>query len=167
MREREFVEAVDAFLPLHKALVGAESPKWQYGRDFAEKRLKLPIEVGGEQRGQHLIVMAYPENHVPMFRICLEFLQKIVCRLDYEPDGSHANRLMPDGQNGLIHGPHWHAWELNRGCISSVLKYDKLPNAQPFTQAQKFDACLRWYCAERGIDLGHHGIVFPARERLL
>lgn len=110
---------------------------------------------------------AYPNHYNLMFNIGISFDEKVVCRLDFEPDGSHANNLMPGVPEHIIKGPHWHQWELNRHCVSSVLFHDKLPNAVPFTEAQKFDATLRWYCAKRNIALGNHGIHFPRQERLL
>jgi hypothetical protein len=166
-RDREFVEAVAAFMTLEKVLVGADSPVWQPGRNPDERRLKLPLQVGGELRGQHLLITACPDYHNLMFHIGISFEEKVVCRLDFEPDTVHGNNFGTVELPPLIKGPHCHPWELNRGLVTSVLLHDRLPNAIPFTDAQKFDATLRWYCAKRRIELGHHGIEFPSRERLL
>lgn len=166
-REMAFVEAVDAFMPLPKRLVGADAPTWQSGRSADELRLKLPIQIGGELRGQHLVIKAFPNYHNLMFQMGISFDEKVVCRIDFELDGSHGNNLNPGVLPSLIKGPHWHSWELNRDLVWSVLHHDKLQRATPFTETHKFDATLRWYCAKRNIALGHHGIEFPIRERLL
>jgi hypothetical protein len=170
MEVHEFVEAVDRVIRVPKLLVGAESPSWQAGRGQDEQRLKLPLEIAGEQRGQFLLIMAFPDHEPsPRFNIAIECCDKVVCRLDFELDSVHGNNLRPRPQNvpALVHGPHWHSWELNRGEVRSLLYYDSMPYAQPFTEAQKFDAVLRWYCGKRNISLERHGIRFPMRSRLL
>ena len=167
---QEFVTVVDRVIVAPKKLVGAERPRWQAGRTQEEQRLKLPLEIDGEQRGQFLVIMAFPNYEPsPMFNIAFECCDKVVCRLDFDLDSVHGNNLRPRPQSlpALVHGPHWHSWELNRGEVRSILVYDKMPYAEPFTEAQKFDAVLRWYCGKRNIALGRHGLEFPMRSRLL
>jgi hypothetical protein len=101
-----------------------------------------------------------------MFRIGIQFDEKMVCRLDYELDATHGNDLGSGMAELMIQGPHWHAWELNRHSVSSVLHHDRLRNAVRYTAARRFDAALRWYCGERHISLGHHGIELPRRLQI-
>ncbi len=162
----EFVEAVDTIIAAPKILVGADAPAWQRGRDDDERRIKLPLEIDGEQGGAFLIVSAFPERPIPGFSIGIMCFDKVICRLDFEPDVAHGNP--PDeGLTPLVHGPHWHSWELNRLHVGPTRRFAKLRRAEPFTEAQKFDAALRWYCHRRNIEIGAHGIELPRREKLL
>jgi hypothetical protein len=166
MTPAQFVEEVDAVLAVKKDLLGAEAPIWRPGRDVSEKRLKLPLSIDGEQFGQNLVIQAYPDYPTLKFRLGIECLGKIVCRIDYA-DETHGNNLAPHSLPILVHGPHWHPWELNRSHAGSILSYDSLPYAVHFKEARRFDATLRWYCAKRHINLDEHGITFPPKERLL
>ena len=144
--------------------MGTADPKWQPGRDPDELRLKLPLEINGELSGSYLLVMTYPDHHNLKFRLCVELYDKVIDRLDFDPDESHANSA---GFGNLIEGPHWHSWNDNRHLSGSVTKYDKLRIAVPFAEARKFDAALRWYCHRVNIVLGQHGIDFPPRQKLI
>lgn len=162
----EFVEAVDAVIAAPKVLVGSESPVWQPGRDADERRIKLPLEIDGEQRGSFLIVSAFPDRAVPGFCIGIACFDKVIDRLDFEPDAAHGNPPN-EGLKPVVHGPHWHPWELNRLHVGPTRRFAKLRRAESFTAAQKFDATLRWYCGKRNIEIGQHGIDLPRREKLL
>ncbi|MFO1503563.1 MAG: hypothetical protein U1F39_07075 [Steroidobacteraceae bacterium] len=164
MREQEFALAVDSCMESPKTLAGSDGPSWQQGRDPDELRMKLPLQIAGEQSGAFLMIVAYPEYHSLKFRIGIEFHGKVVDRLDYELDVAHANKA---GFGDLVKGPHWHTWEDNRHLVGSIYKHDKLPIAISFTDAQRFDAALRSYCKKRNIEIGHHGIEFPLRRKLL
>lgn len=113
------------------------------------------------------MIKAYPNHHQLKFCLGIICLEKVVCRLDFELDATHTNGFFRGELPFMVHGPHWHAWELNRHHVESIKRYDKLPCADSFSAARKFDATLRWYCHQRNIEIGHHGIVFPPRERLL
>jgi hypothetical protein len=167
----DFVGAVDAFMAAPKELViGSAGLSWHRARDEGAKRLKLPLEVGGEQLGQYLLIDAFPEYHSLKFCLGIVFMEHVVCRLDFDPDATHGNAVddwspLPK----LIRGPHWHSWELNRDTFkqSGTSNYLKLPLASAYEKAKRFDAALRWYCAERHIPLGDHGIELPPPDRLL
>lgn len=166
----DYVAAVDSFVPLKKRLIGAEiEPEWKTGREINERRLLLPIEVNGEQAGQSLMIMAYPNNPTLMFRIGIKFFDYIVCRLDFELEAIHANnfRAIDEGLPHLIAGPHWHKWGINRRLVMSAGFPIKLHNAVPFDNHPRFDAALRAFCADWNIDLGHHSIELPPRDSLL
>lgn len=166
----DFVAAVDSFAPLQKRLVGAEiEPEWRRGRDVNERKLLLPIEAGGEQRGQSLLLLAYPNNHTLMFKIGIQFFDHVVCRLDFDLEAIHANnfRSFEDDLQRMIVGPHWHKWGINKGYVMSVGLPFKLHNAVPFDNHPRFDSALRTFCADWNIDLGHHAIDLPPRDALL
>lgn len=167
----EFIAAVDKFMPLPKVLVGASGlHQWQQGRDGADEAcLKLPIEVGGVQSGQLLHITAFPEHPTLKFRVGIYFGQ-VLCRLDFDLEAKHGNNLIPRDVvlPSLVTGPHWHSWELNRHLFKSVTSYTRLKCAAPLDAGvRKFDAALRWYCAQRKIQLGQHGIVLPGPRRLI
>lgn len=167
-RAADFVKAVDAFVAAPKTLVlGNTAPQWQPARDVYATRLKLPLEIEGEQRGQHLLIDAFPDHRPRVFCIGLLFAEHMVCRLDFDPPRVHSNgwhTALPS----VVHGPHWHSWELNRPTVKNVGKFLELPYASEFTEAREFDAVLRWYCTERNIlEIGAHGIEFPPPEKLL
>lgn len=165
----DFIAAVDAFLPLQKTLVGAHiRPVWRPGREPGEYKLLLPLEIDGEQRGQQLLLLAYPNNPTLMFKIGIQFLDHVICRLDFELEAVHGNNfsLWGDGLPYIVSGPHWHKWEINRSHVHSTGFPFKLPNAVPYSNSRQFDATLRFYCAERFIEIGKHEIDLPPRDSL-
>lgn len=168
----DFVAAVDAFYPVKKVLVGADiPPSWTqgYGPLNSEYKLLLPIEIDGEQRGQYLMVLAYPNNHTLMFKIGMKFFSHVVCRLDFELEATHANnfRAWGDGLPLMVIGPHWHKWGLNRSMVTSIGFPLQLHNAVPFDASRRFDAVLRNYCADWSIELGQHLIELPKKDTLI
>lgn len=167
-RIQEFLAEVDAFMAAPKILLGADRPSWQPGRQHNELVIKLPLEVAGEQEaGNFLYVASEPNSPSLTFRIGILFRDRMMCRLDFE-EGIHPNtwgcpiEVLPP----FVEGPHWHAWEINRHLVKSLVLYEKLRNARPFATIKRFDAALRWYCGERKIQLGAHGIELPTRTRL-
>lgn len=168
----DFVAAVDEFFPVPKALIGADSAStWTrgYGQANLEYKLLLPIEVEGEQRGQYLMILAYPNNPTMMFKIGMKFFDHIVCRLDFELEATHGNnfRSWGDGLPPVVVGPHWHKWSLNRTLVTSLGFPLQLHNAVPFEESKKFDATLRAYCSDWSINLGRHAIELPQRDMLI
>ena len=115
------------------------------------------------------MLLAYPNEPVLTFKIAIKFFDHVVCRLDFDPVAVHGNnfRSWGDGLPAIIHGPHWHKWELNRTLVRSTTGPLKLQNAIPYDGSQKFDATLRAYCAARAIELGHHAVELPPRNTLL
>ncbi len=163
----DFIVAVDAFMAAPKGLLGIQSPVWQPSRDAYAVRLKLPIEIGGELSGQHLVIDACPNHDPRRFHIGIQFADRVVCRLDYDPRATHSNDWAPT-MEPFVRGPHWHSWELNRQEFKALgVQPKKLKLAVAFTQAREFDACLRWYCNARNIVLGAHSITYPERGLLL
>lgn len=161
-----FIAAVDALMGAPKTLQGVMNPRWQESRDAYAIRLKLPIQVGDEMTGQFLMIDAFPDRQHLQFTIALLVEGRAVCRLDYDPEVIHDNGWA-DGLPGMVKGPHWHSWEVNRDAFRKLSSHPvRLQRAIPFTQARAFDACLRWYCQERNIALGAHAIDFPASATL-
>jgi hypothetical protein len=166
----DFVAAVDVFMATPKQLVGTDTrPVWQIGRQADQRKLVLPVEIEGEQRGQFLLLQAYPQHPTMKFSIGTMFADLVVCRLDYCLEDTHANNFATALEKlpPIVVGPHWHSWEANRGLITSLTKPLKLHNALPFTFAKQFDAIFRWYCATRNIKLDKHAISLPPRETLI
>lgn len=168
----DFVRAVDLFMEAPKSLYGIDIPQWRPGRqDAGEYKLKLPIEVDGQFSGQFLTILAYPnEDQQPAFKIFTEYESHCVCRMDYVLDHTHGNNWVEMREQGLpleIDGPHWHKWEINRRAVNASEFPFKLPNAQPISPYRTFDDALRWYCGERNIQLGAHGIYLPGRTLLI
>jgi hypothetical protein len=164
----EFREAIDAFLVAPKTPQGADQEiEWQPGREFGERRVKLPLEIAGELRGS-LLVLAYPRHPTLKFSIGLIF-PPAVCRLDFGSDLKHGNNVIVLGADvpPIVRGPHYHPWSLNREFANSTITYFKLPVAVPVSIRQ-FDACLRWFCSENNILLpGQHSIALPPKDQLI
>lgn len=163
----DFIKAVDAFMASPKSLIGVTDPQWALsGRDAYRKCLKLPIEVNDEISGQKLLIQADPTKDDLVFSVGIIFLERCVCRIDFDNRDRHFNHFhvaLPH----VVAGPHWHSWELNRGDFKKLGHFKKLRYASGFTAAKQFDATLRWYCQERNIQLGAHGIEFPGKDGLL
>jgi hypothetical protein len=165
----EFVEAVDQFILVNKVPIGIDvPPTWRPGPRTGERRLMLPLEIAGEQSGHRLMLQAFPEHDLqPNFNIGLVCFDKVVDRLDFEPGATHGNNLLPNSLPGVVHGPHWHKWELNRGQVRSIQAYDRLPFAIAYDGGRQFDAVLRAYGHERNILITKHSISLPPRVRLV
>lgn len=165
-----FIAEVDKFMSTDKVLVGAdENLSWPPGRDPDSHYLKLPLEVNGEQLGQSLFVVAFPQHPTLRFTIGITFTYT-VCRLDFHLEAIHLNGLSAtsDGLTPIIKGSHYHPWEKNKECVESPDKAFKLHKAVPFTDARQFDASLRWFCGENKILLPpFHEIVPPPKSRLI
>src|SRR5690348_16517069 len=163
----QIIQGIDEFIAANKDLVmGQGAPTWQAGRDDGSKRLKIPIELNGELSGHYMHIEAYPEHQTLKFCLGLIVNERMVDRLDFDLEGGHTNGFGAAVPN-VVDGPHWHSWELNRHTIKRKDHFWELPYAAAFETAVRFDASLRWYCAERHIVLGAHDIELPAPERLL
>lgn len=165
----EFQQYVDAFMMANKALVGAnDSPLWERGRDEGSQRLKLPISVDDEQRGESMIIDTFPDSDQLLFHIVIEVRGHAVSRLDFEPMGIHSNPLDVGNGKLLVHGPHVHEWQANKRRFTGGSKPVKIPYATPLpSQLRQFDATLRWYCTMHNIYLGAHSVNYPQKTRLI
>ncbi len=164
-----FHKAVDAYVAARKTLVFGNAPlAWQAARDTYGYRLKLPVEIDGEQHpGQYLVIDAYPDRKPHEFVFCLLYDDHTICRLDFEPSGVHLNP-MNCSSPGIVKGPHWHSWELNRGHAKVVSgRHFDLPVAETLTGPRNFEDALRHFCQQRNIALGAHPIEFPYPGQLI
>jgi hypothetical protein len=165
-----FLRTIDAFMAAEKHLVGAEAPMvWQPGGNAYEMVIKLPIEVGGEFMGANLQVTGYPRERALKYRLGIIF-PPAICRLDYVTDETHSNTraVATDGIPGLVRGPHYHSWPLNRRFVQRINKTSRLCNAEEFNGPRTFDAGLRWFCGETRIILPpRHQIELPTRTLLI
>ena len=163
----EFIKAVDAFIAAPKSLAGADDPQWvRSERDIYKFCLKLPIEVDDELSGQKLLIQADPTKDDLVFSVGILFLERCICRIDFDKGDAHFNHWHPALPH-VAEGSHWHSWELNKNDFKKLGHYKKLRYASEFRAAKQFDATLRWYCQERNIDLGAQGIDFPEKGGLI
>jgi hypothetical protein len=130
--------------------------------------MKYPIQVGGELIGVQLMVVCFPQ-HPWQFRLGI-LAPAILTRIDFT-DETHANALAnpEDGVEPLVTGPHYHPWRLNRRFFHGVTIPPKLHLAIAFDAAGTFDATLRWFCADNGIESlpSGHRIELPGTGQLL
>jgi hypothetical protein len=168
----DIIDAVDAFLATPKRIVGFEfAPQWGPGFTPHEIVAKYPLEVGGEQRGAQLSVVAFPHQRDLKFRLGILF-PAMICRLDYT-DETHPNSLggaMAGRVPFLVTGPHYHAWPLNKRFFRGVTKAPELHDAIPYPgNARTFDSVLRWFCTDVGIEqlFPGHSVALPPPERFL
>jgi hypothetical protein len=163
----ELIQAVDAFLEAPKNLAtGMGQLQWGAARDECAKRLKLPLEIEGEQHGHHLVIDAFPNSSSLKFCLAIQFGEHVVDRIDYELTVRHANQIN-SGLPQMVKGPHWHKWSYNRNTFKRKDNFLKLPNASAFETPRQFDATLRMFCADNNIAIGNHGIELPPRDSLL
>lgn len=72
---QDFIQYTSAFLAAEKILLGADQvPSWRTVYDSERQRLKLPLEINGEQKGESLIIDACPDDSPPKFR------EIVICR---------------------------------------------------------------------------------------
>jgi hypothetical protein len=117
------------------------------------------------------MVVGFPREPVLKFRLGILF-PAMICRLDYT-DEWHVNSL--DGvQAGhvpyAVEGPHYHSWKLNRRFFRGSTVPLRLHDATQYReQGRTFDAVLRWFCADTGIESlpPNHQIALPPYELLL
>jgi hypothetical protein len=167
----DIVDAVDAFMAAQKRIVGHETaPQWGQGFTPHEREMKYPI-VGGELRGAQLMIVGFPRERDLKFRLGILF-PAMICRLDYT-DETHQNSV--DGViagrvPAEVWGPHYHSWPLNRRFFRTLMKPIKLLDATPYVEpGRTFDAILRWFCTDTGIESlpPGHRITLPEADRLL
>jgi hypothetical protein len=163
--------AVDEFLRSEKKVVGLDEPgDWSIGRNSHERVLYLPLEIRGEQNGSKLMIVGFPRARDLKFRLGI-ILEVMICRLDYT-DEVHENSLsaIPLEIPFTVKGPHYHSWPINREFCKGGSLPSKLLKAAPFTtSARSFDAILRWFCADNGIEgfPPHHKVELPRSDLLL
>jgi hypothetical protein len=171
LRPHDFVQYVDAFLATAKRLVGTDQPPvWRPGRDDGCLRVKYPIEIDGELRGESLIVDAFPDRTPIDYHVLIE-VGPAVCRVDFEPHGTHTNEIFGPigGLSPIVNGPHYHSWPINKHFFVSTVSAIKLQNAVPLaSNLRQFDAVFRWFASENNIRLdGQIDIALPPRTRIL
>lgn len=169
-RPADIASAVERFLKTEKLAVGIESPiAWAPGFNEHEVEIRIPLEIDGEQTGSQLMVVAFPAAQSLKFRIGVLF-PGAVCRLDFT-DETHVNSFAEKSEAipGIVCGPHYHSWPLNRRFCKGTKLPTKLHNASVFSPiARTFDSVLRWFCSDVGIAglPTTHRIELPTRDRL-
>ena len=160
----EFIATVTAFLAAEKTLAGIDlPPQWMPSRTRPELCIKIPIELGGVQYGQQLVVVA-PSARAD-FSLSIVHGGGVV-RLDFEPrSGGHRNTLLAhlDGLPGVVSGTHFHRWEYNTRFVEGDGRLEELKHAEELPAAvRSFDAALRYLCGETNTTLPHgHRIELP------
>jgi hypothetical protein len=157
----EFIQRVTQFLAVRKDLAGIEAPmQWAPGRQSGEHCIKLPIEVGGIQRGQVLMVVFVPGRQT--FAINIVWAASVcVTRLDFDPHGGHTNGFASDmdGLPSVVGGKHFHRWLHNVRFVDATASLQELKHAEDLpTSIRNFNDALRYFCDETAIDLpnGHY-----------
>ena len=164
----EFIKAVDAFMPLPKIAMGGPALSWKPARQGEPNKVevKLPIEANGELSGFQLFIAADPGQERLVFCVGILFLDRCVCRLDFDDFDSHFNWNHPALPSHSI-GSHWHPWELNFPLFKKLDQFEKLLYSEEFREAKRFEASVRWYCGKRRIALGDIDLSFTRKASLL
>lgn len=166
----QIVAAIDAYVAASKRIAGSDhAASWGPGFSRHEVVTKYPLEIQGELRG-NLMIVGFPYQRELKFRLEILFPAPI-CRLDYT-DETHSNSLdaYTAGLPAFVQGPHYHSWPLNRRFFKGATKPPKLHDAAQYTGAGRtFDAVLRWFCADTGIESlrPDHRIGLPPTELLV
>lgn len=170
MTPDEFVRYVDAFLSARKTLVGADEPLiWGQTRTTEGKRLRLPLLMDGEARGESLVLDVFPDRNPPTYHLMV-VIEPTVCRVDYDPGAVHPNDVFgPISLPVQVEGPHYHSWPVNRYRFKTASYAVPLGNAVLLPKApMSFDNVLRWFCTDNNIELPpKHTIELPPRTKLL
>ncbi len=173
--KHDMQQVIDEFLNSKKAILGADNHfEWVSGYSQYECKAKFPIILDGEsQQHARFELTGFTNSTELKFRLALCF-GAIICRLDYT-DETHANilRLSEENLPSVVHGPHYHSWNINRRFFKGVKPLQKpapkLENAEIFKMRGNFDSILRWFCAEVNIEplSSAHLISLPSRDFLL
>lgn len=92
----EFVQYVDRLMVAEKLIVGIDQPQtWRDGRDEGCLRVKYPIEVEGEQRGEFLIIDAFPNESPVRYHVMVTVADRTVDRLRIRPRSPEKTTLRP------------------------------------------------------------------------
>ena len=164
----DYIKAVDAFMPLPKIAMGGPVLGWKPARqgDPNKVEVKLPLEANGELSGFQLVITADPGQERLVFGVGVVFLDRSICRLDFDDLDSHFNWHHPALPSHSI-GSHWHSWELNWPLFKKLDQFEKLLYSEEFREAKRFEASVRWYCGKRRIALGDLDLSFPPKASLL
>lgn len=169
---KELLARFDALIAAPKRVAGTDSPPtWAATFSPHERKMDYPLEVGGELLGAHLRIVCFPRERFLKFRLGILY-GGMVCRLDFT-DETHTNTLGGQAVFGLppyVQGPHYHSWPLNRRFFEGVTKAPELHDAAPYTEpGRTFDAVLRWFCTDTGIEslAANHQIALPPPELLV
>jgi len=161
---------VDELLATEKTPVGV--PEWQPGpRATAEGQVRWssPLRIDGEICPVNLIVDAYPRRRPETFVITIE-MGLAIARVDYGID-DHFNggtRRPADVPFGLVYGPHYHSWSINRRLATSKSLPHNLNFAMSLPAATRgFANAFRWLCGDANIAIGRNVPDLPASDLLL
>jgi hypothetical protein len=168
----DLVQAIDAFLATPKRILGHDSAsQWAPGFSAHERVIRYPLEIAGELRGSHLMVVGFPRELGLKFRVGILF-PGMICRLDYT-DETHVNSLSGVAAGTVpleVTGPHYHSWPLNKRFFKGVTKPPELHDAVAYEEpGRTFDAILRWFCTDTNIESlpPNHRILLPVRDLLV
>jgi len=167
----ELADAIDAFMAERKTIIGFDvPPRWGTGYTPHERVMKYPLEIEGEQRDAQLMIVCFPREPELRFRIGILF-PAMICRIDCT-DETHPNSISGAASGDvppIVTGPHYHSWPLNRRFFKGSSIASRLHDATPFAAAGSFDGCLRWFCADTGIESlpPGHRIELPGLDLLI
>lgn len=163
-------QIVDGLLEAEKHLAG--EGEWQDDREGV-RRFTRAVEREGEITPLEMVLKAYPRRAQPCFRILLT-MGRAVWRVDFDAKETHWNPRLPrrkevDPPQGMIKGPHYHAWADNRRFATMGSLPQKLRNARFIPERiRSYEQAFRWFCAETSIDIGHDDIPeLPKRDTLI
>ena len=166
-------DGIDAFLKAEKELAGEF--QWLVGNREGEQVGSFALLKGGEITDSSLEVIAYPSTSTDRGAECrfkiLLCVHRCVWRIDFDPsDKFHINpadRSELIGE-GIVYGPHYHAWSDNKHLATATVLPKKLTCARTLPlQVRRWEQAFRWFCGETGIVLGDMTIPrLPEREEL-
>ena len=160
---------IDDLLAAEKELAGEAF--WSLGNRPDEQRLDWPILVRGETTNCRVSVTAYPNSPDSRFTITLNYENRNVWRLDFEPpDRIEVNPYLRGHElsNVTVFGPHYHSWEDNRHEATPAAIPEKLPWKRPLPPGVKsWESAFRWFLGETNVAQPQAIPALPARTRLV
>lgn len=158
----------DEFITDQKMIVGA--PDWTDDHRKNERRMAIPLSIGGVTSDGLLVLKAFPNHEEPKFTIMLVY-NVCVWRLCYTTDAGHLNPLIrPNGLPiGPIDTPHYHSWTDNRPASDNAPLPKRLRFANFLPEnLTDFTSCFRWFCEQTNILVADRQVpILPKPDRLL
>ncbi|WP_375194675.1 hypothetical protein [Sphingobium sp.] len=159
---------VDDLLAAEKEMVGVF--EWTDNHRKNERRMVIPLAIGGETTNMELVIKAFPNHEELKFTIMLTYTV-CVWRLCFATDTAHLNPVIRPSHLpiGPFNTPHYHSWADNRpkNDTSPLPKRMIFANFIPDNLVD-FLGCFRWFCAQTNIRIGKgQEPMLPPPDRLL
>lgn len=164
------VDVIDRLLEEPKVLASAKVVFAQ-GNQTADQRCEWPVLVDGVLADCYIACTAYPLEDELRFTITLNYQNKNIWRVDYEPSHRTEYNGFRKGHplsGRRISGPHYHSWSDNRSEVTTR----KIPDVLPWLRElpdnlRTWENTFRWFLGQTNIKQPSEIPALPTRRTLL